>query len=114
MHKSERILKIVLIVVSLALLSSPAFTSEENESNKGYIAKESFEECTRKSYDIDIPALHIRFPNEFIPFFNFDAYGTYSNADAGGDVWGASISSSISPAVKYNDNLYFIPLLIAN
>ncbi len=115
MLKCKAVLRTVAILfASLLLLSfapSPLLAgAEQEEYNKGYILKRTVPEYTRERYDIRLPAIHIRFPNEFIPFFNFDAYGTYSNANTGSDVWGASVSGSVSPVAKYSDSLYFIPL----
>ena len=47
---------------------------------------------------------------EFIPLLNLDAYGTYSHVNTGGSVWGANVSGSASPTVRYGDKLYLIPL----
>lgn len=58
----------------------------------------------------NIPKLNPFFPSEIIPIVNLDAYGTYSNSDSGDDVWGASISGSASPVMKFNDKLYVVPL----
>jgi hypothetical protein len=47
---------------------------------------------------------------ELIPIVNLDAYGTYSDSNTGGDIWGASVSGSMAPVIKYGENLYIIPL----
>ncbi len=51
-----------------------------------------------------------KFPDEIIPIVDLDAFGTYSNPNSGGDVWGAIVTGSMAPIIKFNDDLYLIPL----
>lgn len=45
-----------------------------------------------------------------IPIVNLDVYGTYSNANSGDDIWGAIISGSVAPVIKFSNTFYIIPL----
>jgi hypothetical protein len=45
-----------------------------------------------------------------IPIVNLDVYSTYSDANSGSDIWGAIVSGSIAPVIKFSDSFYIIPL----
>ena len=53
---------------------------------------------------------HFRFPDTIIPIIDLEAYGTYSQPNSGGEVWGAIVSGSMAPVIKCSDELYIIPL----
>jgi hypothetical protein len=106
---------IIFILPAFVIVSFSSYAialEQQGKYNKGYILLESgIPEGLKKSYDISIPTIPIRFPNEFIPIANIDVYGTYSIDGSGEDeIWGAVIVGSISPVIKYSDDLYFIPL----
>ncbi|MBU4376880.1 MAG: hypothetical protein KKD29_05300 [Candidatus Omnitrophica bacterium] len=107
--------KIIIIAVLFFLFfPKQAFGSEAvpQDSNKGYIQKNDTVEgmATRTPIDVTLPKISIHGPKEWIPIVDLTAYGTYSHADKGDDVWGASVFGTMAPAMKYNDDLYIIPL----
>jgi len=113
MPKSKKIA--FLLAICIFAFTLQAYSSAESGlpgNNSGYIQKSDAEEnkSARKPIDITLPKISIHGPKEHIPFVDLTAYGTYSHADKGKDVWGASIFGSMSPAMKYDDNLYIIPL----
>ena len=99
MRKNKTILKIgaILLFAALATSSTSLGITEPQENYNEEI--------------VLAPDTRIRLSEncELIPLLSLDAYGTYSYADSG-DVWGAIVSGSVSPVVKYGDNLYLIPL----
>lgn len=113
MPKSKKIA--FLLVICMGAFMLQAYSSTESGrpgDNGGYIQKSDTKEnkSAGKPIDVTLPKISIHGPKEHIPFFDLAAYGTYSHADKGKDVWGTSISGSMSPAMKYDDNLYIIPL----
>ena len=105
---------IILLAVFLVSLNQPLLNAHANlqDDNKGYVQKNDVTENKSATplMELRLPKLPIHPPKEYIPLFDFAAYGTYSNPDKGKDVWGASVYGSVSPAVKYDDKLYIIPL----
>ncbi len=92
--------KKAFIIIAASSLLFCADTSKGAESD---LAK-------TKPADIRFPRIPIHAPKGYIPIVDITAYGTYSHADKGSDVWGASVYGSVAPAIKYDDKLYLIPL----
>lgn len=105
---------IILLTAFFLLLSRPSLGAQpaSSDGNKGYIQKNEAGKTVsdKPLINLKLPKIPIHGPKEYIPFFNLDAFGTYSHPNKGDDVWGVIIDGSISPAMKYDDNLYIIPL----
>lgn len=107
--------KIIHAAVFIYLFfAASAFGAKPNPQscNKGYVQTNAALEnrIARTPINVNLPKISIHGPKEWIPIVDLTAYGTYSHADKGDDVWGASIYGSMSPVMKYEDNLYIIPL----
>ncbi len=104
--------KILLLSVLLFLLPLSAMHADEDSKISEDKSQKVVHVPTKIVHGLGAnkPLLPMNADNNVIPFATLDLYGTYSDANTGGDVWGAIVAGDISPVIKLGDELYCIPL----
>jgi hypothetical protein len=112
MAKCNKIIFVCVIIFPLLINLSFSAEPTKGQGSGGYIQKNDAveEQANKPVIDLKLPKFSLHGPQEYIPLVDIQAYGSYNYADKSGSLWGGSVYGSASPAMKYDDKLYIIPL----